>query len=123
MIQRYADSDLVTVIQQIQEDFNDFQPAERQQSQTCWKKNPVLLNTLGNIDNPVRAVFAVAKVSEGWDVLNLYDIVRISEQASSSKTGTDSEAQLIGRGARYYPFVYDGKARSSPASLITARKI
>ncbi|MEN1915148.1 hypothetical protein P4901_22650 [Escherichia coli] len=24
MIQRYADSDLVTVIQQIQEDFNDF---------------------------------------------------------------------------------------------------
>ncbi|HCN8495718.1 TPA: restriction endonuclease, partial [Escherichia coli] len=41
--------------------------------------------------------------------LNLYDIVRISEQASSSKTGTDSEAQLIGRGARYYPFVYDGK--------------
>ncbi|PHM51438.1 hypothetical protein Xhom_04918 [Xenorhabdus hominickii] len=51
----------------------------------------------------------MAKVNEGWDVLNLYDIVRISEQASNSKTGTDSEAQLIGRGARYYPFSYDGK--------------
>ena len=53
----------------------------------------------------MRLIFAVAKVNEGWDVLNLYDIVRISESASSTKSGTDSEAQLIGRGARYYPFV------------------
>src|SRR5690606_25608725 len=41
--------------------------------------------------------------------LNLYDIVRISESASSTKSGTDSEAQLIGRGARYYPFVLKGE--------------
>lgn len=32
------------------------------------------LNTLESPDNPVRSVFAVAKLSEGWDVLNLYDI-------------------------------------------------
>ncbi|WP_162826042.1 hypothetical protein, partial [Escherichia coli] len=64
------------------------------------EENPVQLNTLEEIDNPVRAVYAVAKVNEGRDVLNLYDIDRISEQASSSKNIKDSEAQLIGRGAR-----------------------
>lgn len=108
VLQRYAESDLVTVIGQIQEDFNDFNLLNVNKPDLL-EENPVLLNTLEEVDNPVRAVFAVAKVNEGWDVLNLYDIVRISEQASSSKTGTDSEAQLIGRGARYYPFVYDGK--------------
>ncbi|ENC3390202.1 DEAD/DEAH box helicase family protein [Escherichia coli] len=106
VIQRYDDSDLITVIGQIQEDFNDFNLLNVNRSDLL-EENPVLLNTLEDVDNPVRAVFAVAKINEGWDVLNLYDIVRISEQASSSKTGTDSEAQLIGRGARYYPFVYD----------------
>jgi len=108
VIRRYAESDLVTVIGHIQEDFNDFNLLNVNKSDLL-EENPVLLNTLEEVDNPVRAVFAVAKVNEGWDVLNLYDIVRISEQASSSKTGTDSEAQLIGRGARYYPFRYDGK--------------
>ncbi|MCD4211729.1 restriction endonuclease, partial [Escherichia coli] len=99
VIQRYDDSDLITVIGQIQEDFNDFNLLNVNRSDLL-EENPVLLNTLEDVDNPVRAVFAVAKINEGWDVLNLYDIVRISEQASSSKTGTDSEAQLIGRGAR-----------------------
>ncbi|MFC6253342.1 DEAD/DEAH box helicase family protein [Secundilactobacillus hailunensis] len=66
------------------------------------------LNTLENNDNPFRVIFAVAKLSEGWDVLNLYDIVRIGEQPTTLNQ-TNSEAQLIGRGARYYPFVYQGK--------------
>lgn len=105
---RYAESDLVAVIGQIQEDFNDFNLLNVNKSDLL-EENPVLLNTLEEPDNPIRAVFAVAKVNEGWDVLNLYDIVRISEQAGNSKTGTDSEAQLIGRGARYYPFCYDGQ--------------
>lgn len=65
------------------------------------------LNTLEEPSNPFRAIFAVAKLSEGWDVLNLYDIVRIGEQPITS-TQTNSEAQLIGRGARYNPFVYEG---------------
>lgn len=65
------------------------------------------LNTLESPENPIRAIFAVAKLSEGWDVLNLYDIVRIGEKHISQKD-TNSEAQLIGRGARYYPFVYKG---------------
>lgn len=66
------------------------------------------LNNLENPDNPVRSVFAVAKLSEGWDVLNLYDIVRIGEKNIKPKD-TNAEAQLIGRGARYNPFVYQGK--------------
>ncbi|CAM3097792.1 DEAD/DEAH box helicase [Lactococcus hircilactis] len=69
------------------------------------------LNSLEEADNPFRVIFAVAKLSEGWDVLNLYDIVRISKGAekATTKTATNSEAQLVGRGARYYPFEYEGE--------------
>lgn len=68
--------------------------------------NTFILNTLEEINNPIRVIFAVAKLNEGWDVLNLFDIVRINEGASSGKGATDSEAQLIGRGARYYPIPF-----------------
>lgn len=68
------------------------------------------LNSLENINNPFRIIFAVAKLTEGWDVLNLYDIVRVSETIESLKlNSTNSEAQLVGRGARYYPFIYQNK--------------
>lgn len=70
--------------------------------------NQIRLNTLEDENNPIRAVFAVQKLNEGWDVLNLFDIVRLyegrdSNDGSSGKT-TIAEAQLIGRGARYFPF-------------------
>lgn len=78
------------------------------------EKNQILLNTLEEENNPIRAVFAVQKLNEGWDVLNLFDIVRLYEDrdGKDGKPGktTLSEAQLIGRGARYYPFaVKDGE--------------
>src|SRR5699024_11187077 len=73
------------------------------------EENTLMLNSLEERDNPIRAIFQIAKLNEGWDVLNLYDIVRISEGASTTLHTTDSEAQLIGRGARYYPFEYEGK--------------
>jgi type III restriction enzyme len=70
-----------------------------------------LLNTLEEPNNPIRAVFAVQKLNEGWDVLNLFDIVRLYEDrdGKNGKPGktTLSEAQLIGRGARYYPFALE----------------
>ena len=70
------------------------------------------VNTLEDAGNPLRAIFAVQKLNEGWDVLNLFDIVRCYEQRDSGqgKIGktTISEAQLIGRGARYFPFVVQG---------------
>lgn len=73
--------------------------------------NQILLNTLEDVNNPIRAVFAVQKLNEGWDVLNLYDIVRLYEgrDGRAGKTGrtTISEAQLIGRGARYFPFTIE----------------
>ncbi|KAA8735439.1 DEAD/DEAH box helicase [Acinetobacter qingfengensis] len=73
------------------------------------ERNQILLNTLEDLDNPIRAIFAVQKLNEGWDVLNLFDIVRLYEDRDGIKHGkigktTLSEAQLIGRGARYYPF-------------------
>src|SRR5690625_3050230 len=73
------------------------------------EENTLMLNSLEERDNPIRAIFQIAKLNEGWDVLNLYDIVRISEGMPKTINATDSEAQLIGRGARYYPFKYDSK--------------
>lgn len=71
----------------------------------------ILLNSLEDKTNPYRAIFEVKKLDEGWDVLNLFDIVRLYETRQSggktiSKT-TVAEAQLIGRGARYCPFSVD----------------
>ncbi|MCM1321922.1 MAG: DEAD/DEAH box helicase family protein [Bacteroides sp.] len=71
-----------------------------------------LLNSLENIHNPIRAVFTVQRLTEGWDVLNLYDIVRLyhgrDTDSKNKKAGksTTSEVQLIGRGVRYFPFAY-----------------
>jgi type III restriction enzyme len=69
----------------------------------------ILLNTLEDKNNRVRAIFAVQKLNEGWDVLNLFDIVRCYEARDTGRrrlgSTTISEAQLIGRGARYFPFV------------------
>ena len=68
----------------------------------------IILNSLEDKSNPYRAIFAVDKLNEGWDVLNLFDIVRLYETRDGrngipGKT-TMKEAQLIGRGARYCPF-------------------
>ncbi len=75
------------------------------------ERNQMLLNSLEDENNPIRAVFAVQKLNEGWDVLNLFDIVRLYEERDSKdgKAGktTLAEAQLIGRGARYFPFALD----------------
>ena len=71
----------------------------------------IVLNSLEDATNPYRAVFEVKKLDEGWDVLNLFDIVRLYETRQSSgkriSPATISEAQLIGRGARYCPFQID----------------
>ncbi len=70
-----------------------------------------LLNSLEDNDNQIRAIFAVQKLNEGWDVLNLFDIVRLYETRQSggrvTAPTTIAEAQLIGRGARYFPFSHE----------------
>ena len=71
----------------------------------------ILVNTLEDNNNRIRAIFAVQKLNEGWDVLNLFDIVRCYETRDSGRNRigktTISEAQLIGRGARYFPFEFN----------------
>ena len=68
------------------------------------------VNDLENPYNPYRMIFTVDMLSEGWDVLNLFDIVRLYDTrqrgTNISKT-TIQEAQLIGRGVRYCPFKLD----------------
>lgn len=76
--------------------------------------NQIKVNSLEDKNNHIRLIFAVDMLNEGWDVLNLFDIVRLYEtRQASGKAGqigsyTIKEAQLIGRGARYCPFVFNG---------------
>lgn len=77
------------------------------------KEKQLLVNSLEDLNNPIRLIFAVDMLNEGWDMLNLFDIVRLYDtRQASGKVGkvgsyTIKEAQLIGRGARYCPFVVD----------------
>lgn len=82
------------------------------------EKNVKLLNSLEDKNNLVRAIFTVNKLNEGWDVLNLFDIVRLYNKRDEGHDGnrnrkagktTISEVQLIGRGARYNPFILPEK--------------
>src|SRR5690606_24090961 len=75
--------------------------------------------SLEDKQNPITAIFTCQRLTEGWDVLNLYDIVRMYEgqNTGGSNKGaagksTVSEVQLIGRGVRYYPFEYEDKIRN-----------
>lgn len=71
------------------------------------EQKQLAINSLEHKDNFYRAVFAVDKLNEGWDVLNLFDIVCLYDTKSAGRKPvktTMAEAQLIGRGARYCPF-------------------
>ncbi len=74
------------------------------------REKQLLVNSLEDKDNPIRVIFTVDMLNEGWDVLNLFDIVRLYDTRQGSGTAgkignyTIKEAQLIGRGARYCPF-------------------
>lgn len=72
-------------------------------SEEDLEKQQFLLNSLENPSNEIRVIFCVDKLNEGWDVLNLFDIVRLGNPKGSKAT-TTKEVQLIGRGARYYQF-------------------
>jgi len=93
--------------QELREDFSD-DKCLVVNSKSESEEKQIAVNTLEDPDNEYRGIFAVDKLNEGWDVLNLFDIVRLynTRDARSGKPGktTMSEAQLIGRGARYCPF-------------------
>lgn len=96
-----------TFIGEIKEDFSEDKLISVN-SEDESKHKQLAVNSLEDTNNEYRAVFAVDKLNEGWDVLNLFDIVRLYDKrdAKAGKPGktTMSEAQLIGRGARYCPF-------------------
>lgn len=102
-----SDNDLVEELK------NDFMPERLMliDGNNISGDKQLKLNSLEDENNELRAIFAVDMLNEGWDVLNLFDIVRLydTRDAKDNKPGktTIREAQLIGRGARYYPFVTD----------------
>jgi type III restriction enzyme len=106
----YFEKKEISYDQLVREIKNDFGPMHCicANDDSDIEQKQIILNSLEDATNPYRAVFEVEKLDEGWDVLNLFDIVRIDDKRQSggkkiSKT-TLSEAQLIGRGARYCPF-------------------
>lgn len=95
-----------SLIAELQEDFSEEKLLLVDNTEISPEKQ-LLLNSLEAPGNKIRAIFAVDMLNEGWDVLNLYDIVRLYDtKGSTGKPGakTVAEAQLIGRGARYMPF-------------------
>lgn len=98
------------IVDEIKEDFSEDKIISVN-SKNDTEDKQIVINSLEDKSNEYRAVFAVDKLNEGWDVLNLYDIVRLydTRDATGNKPGktTIAEAQLIGRGARYYPFILE----------------
>lgn len=99
-----------TLAAELRDDFSEEHCISVNDDKDATQKQ-ILLNSLEDADNPYRAIFEVKKLDEGWDVLNLFDIVRLYETRQSSgkklSPATIAEAQLIGRGARYCPFQLD----------------
>ena len=99
------------LIQELREDFAE-EKCMLLDSENIDEEKQLKLNSLEDKNNEIRAIFAVNMLNEGWDVLNLFDIVRLYDTRDGSwvrgkyRPGntTMGEAQLIGRGARYYPF-------------------
>lgn len=102
------------LIRELQEDFSE-EKCMLLDSENVAEEKQLKLNSLESKNNELRAIFAVNMLNEGWDVLNLFDIVRLYDTRDGKwvhgkyKPGntTMGEAQLIGRGARYFPFQLD----------------
>jgi len=96
------------IIDELRDDFSEDKIISVNSKNDTDEKQ-IVINSLEDKDNEYRVVFAVDKLNEGWDVLNLFDIVRLydTRDAKGGKPGktTVQEAQLIGRGARYCPFI------------------
>ena len=95
------------LITELKEDFSE-EKCMLLDSNNIDEEKQLKLNSLEDKNNETRAIFAVDMLNEGWDVLNLFDIVRLydTRDAKRNRPGktTIAEAQLIGRGARYFPF-------------------
>ncbi|MCD6219804.1 DEAD/DEAH box helicase family protein, partial [Candidatus Calescamantes bacterium] len=111
----YFENEGITIenlVTELKEDFSE-EKCILLDSENIDKEKQIRLNTLEDENNEIRAIFAVKMLDEGWDVLNLFDIVRLYDTRDGRWTRDDryipgnttiAERQLIGRGARYYSF-------------------
>lgn len=110
--ERFAMKDDESLILELQEDFREERLLLVDNKDISPEKQR-LLNSLESPGNEIRAIFAVDMLNEGWDVLNLFDIVRLYDTRDARKGNpgktTIAEAQLIGRGARYMSFTDPAK--------------
>jgi len=107
---KYFEKEKITfenLVTELKEDFAE-EKCMLLDSNNIDEEKQLRLNSLEDKNNEIRAIFAVNMLNEGWDVLNLFDIVRLydTRDSKSNRPGktTIAEAQLIGRGARYFPF-------------------
>ena len=100
----FQKEDFANLIQELQIEFSGERVLDISDDKRL-EENQIKINSLEDESNEVRVVFAVDKLNEGWDVLNLFDIVRLYGTRDTGKA-TTAEAQLVGRGARYFPFAY-----------------
>ena len=104
------DASFTLLVQSLQDSFTEETSIIMNGARDDNSQMQILVNSLEDANNPIRTVFAVDMLNEGWDVLNLFDIVRLYDtRQGSGKSGkvgsyTIKEAQLIGRAARYCPF-------------------
>jgi len=100
--------DIKNLISEIKDDFSEDKCISANDESEAVDVQ-LIVNSLEDKSNRYRVIFEVKMLDEGWDVLNLFDIVRLYEtrDGNNGKPGkkTIQEAQLIGRGARYFPFV------------------
>lgn len=63
-----------------------------------------IANELDNIPG-IKMIFAIEMLTEGWNIKSLFDIVKLDNTISNKSTV--SEAQLIGRGARFWTYKFN----------------
>lgn len=101
------DTSLMLLVNSLKESFSEDKCIIMNGAEDNTPDQQLQVNSLEDANNPIRFIFAVDMLNEGWDVLNLFDIVRLYDTRQSGKNispYTIKEAQLIGRGARYCPF-------------------
>lgn len=124
---RSKDDTLGTLRRSIQHGFSEPNAIIMNGSTDNSAEKQLEVNSLEDPSNPYRIIFTVDMLNEGWDVLNLFDIVRLYDTRQGGKAGkpgayTIKEAQLIGRGARYFPFMPNDEMGSRDANEKFLRK-
>lgn len=85
------------------------------------KERAELLPLLDSPRSTIRAIFSVNALNEGWDVLSLFDIIHFD--ISEEKKVSLQDIQLIGRGARYFPYELPRSYKSDEEGQLFGRNL